>query len=200
MSLSTSNPTDAIDSRILDAAYRQVMTVGFRRTTLTDVAERAGLSRMTVYRRYPDVTSILQSLMSREFGAVIARAADETEDEAQPRRRIVAYVIRSLELLTSHDLMLRLLDVDPELLLPYMTQRLGRIPAAFVADLQERLEEAMNEGAVKRDDPGRIARSIQVAMRGFALSARDGTSRRRRSQMLGDFGMMLDGLLRPDVQ
>ncbi len=200
MSLSITNPTDAIDSRILDAAYRQVMTVGFRRTTLTDVAEGAGLSRMTVYRRYPDVTSILQALMSREFGAVIARAAEEAADEAEPRRRITAYVIRSLELLTSHELMLRLIDVDPEMLLPYMTQRLGRIPAAFVASLREQLKDAMSEGAVRQDDPGRLALSILTAIRGFVLSARDGTSRRQRTQMLGDLAMMLDGLLRPDAR
>jgi AcrR family transcriptional regulator len=200
MSLSITNSTDAVDSRILDAAYRQVMTVGFRRTTLTDVAERAGLSRMTVYRRYPDVASILQALMSREFGAVIARAAAETATEVEPRRRIISYVIRSLELLTSHDLMLRLLDVDPEMLLPYMTQRLGRIPTAFVADLRQQLKDAMSVGAVRQDDPGRLALSILTAIRGFAVSARNGTSRTQRSQMLGDLGMMLNGLLRPDAQ
>lgn len=200
MSLSTTNREDAIDSRILDAAYGQVMTVGFRRATLTDVAERAGLSRMTVYRRYPDVTSILQALMSREFGAVLDRAASETAHEVESRRRIIAYVIRSLELLTSHDLLLRLLDVDPELLLPYMTQRLGRIPTAFVADLRKQLKKAMSEGAVRRDDPERLARSIQIAIRGFALSPRDGRSRKLRSEMLGDLAMMLDGLLRPEAQ
>src|SRR3569833_2238657 len=48
------------DDPILDAAHAQVMAGGVRRATLTDIASRAGVSRMTVYRRYPDVRSVLQ--------------------------------------------------------------------------------------------------------------------------------------------
>jgi AcrR family transcriptional regulator len=198
MSLSIKKGADAAETRILDAAYTQVMSVGFRRTTLTDVAERAGLSRMTVYRRFPDVMSILQALMSREFGALLARAEEETREVEGSRERIVAYATRVLTLLTSHELFLRLLEVDPELLLPYATTRLGHAPGAFVADLRERLTNAMREGAVRRDDPERLARSMQIAMRGFAYSARDGTSRKQRTRMLEDLSMMLDGLLRPE--
>ena len=68
---------DATETRILDAAYSQVMAVGFSRTTLTDVAERAGLSRMTVYRRFPDVTSVLQGLMWREFSWIVQLSGEE---------------------------------------------------------------------------------------------------------------------------
>ena len=32
---------------------------GVRRTTLTDVARRAGVSRMTIYRRWPDVRTLV---------------------------------------------------------------------------------------------------------------------------------------------
>jgi AcrR family transcriptional regulator len=197
MSLSTRAGADAVDTRILDAAYTQVMSVGFRRTTVTDVAERAGLSRMTVYRRYPDVTSVLGALMSREFGLLLDRSEQETADVAGSRERIVAFAVHGLDLLCTHELFLRLLDVDPELLLPYLTQRLGRFPAAFVGRLRERLEHAMSEGTVRRDDPERLALSVQVAMRGFAYAARDGTSRKRRREMLEDLATMLDGLLRP---
>jgi len=198
MSLSIKKGADAAETRILDAAHAQVMSVGFRRTTLTDVAERAGLSRMTVYRRFPDIASILQALMSREFAGLLARAETDTRDVDGSRERIVAYAIRVLRLLTSHELFLRLLEVDPELLLPYVTTRLGQAPGAFVAHLRELLIEAIREGAVRRDDPERLATSMQIAMRGFAYSARDGTSRKQRTRMLEDLSMMLDGLLRPE--
>ncbi len=199
MSLSIRDGADRIEARILDAAYKQVMAVGFRRTTLTDVAERAGLSRMTVYRRYRDVTSILQALMSRDFGVILARAEQDTADVVGSRERIVSYAVRVLDLLSSHELFLRLLDVDPELLLPYVTTRLGRAPAVFVARLRAQLEVAMEECTVRRDDPDRLARSMQTAMRGFAYSARDGTRPKQRRQMLADLAIMLDGLLRADA-
>ena len=36
---------------VLDAVRDCVLAVGVRRTTLTDVARRAGVSRMTLYRK-----------------------------------------------------------------------------------------------------------------------------------------------------
>ena len=189
--------TDTIESRILDAAYTQVMNVGFRRTTLTDVAERAGLSRMTVYRRFPDVASVLQALMWREFAAVLDRARAELADAPQPVERIVGIAVRGLELLSTHELFLRLLDVDPELLLPYMTQRPGRFQDAVARELTGQLKEAIAAGAVRADDPQRLARSMLLAMRGYAFAAADGTSRKQRRLALADLERMLDGLLRP---
>ncbi len=188
--------TDNTETKILDAAYAQVMAVGFRRTTLTDVAERAGLSRMTVYRRFPDVTSVLQGLMWREFAALLARSREEIGVEGD-RERIVAGAIRGLELLMTHELFTRLLDVDPELLLPYMTQRPGRFQDAVAEQLAVDLQAAMDAGAVRSDDAERLAHSMLLAMRGFAFAARDGSTRRQRAAALADLALMLDGLLAP---
>ena len=54
---------------LLDAARACVLAVGVRRTTFSDVARRAGVSRMTLYRRYPDLDALLAALMTYEFGA-----------------------------------------------------------------------------------------------------------------------------------
>jgi AcrR family transcriptional regulator len=189
---------DKFEQQILDAAYAQVMAVGFRRTTMTDIAERAGLSRMTVYRRFPDVTSVLQALMTREFGAILGRARIESARIDDPRERIVAEAVRGLDLLATHELWLRLLDTDPELLLPYLTQRLGQVQDAAVGLLAAELADAMAAGAVRRDEPRRLAITMIMAMRGYAYAAGDGTSRRRRRLLLKDLERMLDGLLRPE--
>lgn len=186
------------EGRILDAAFTQVMLVGFRRTTLTDVAERAGLARMTVYRRFPDVTSVLQALMLREFEWIVEQARADSEGEPGTRAQIVATAVRGVELMITHELFLRLLDVDPELLLPYVTHRPGRFQDAAVEALTARLEVGIAEGSVRRDDPRRLARSMQLAMRGFAFAARADSMRTQRRIALDDLGRMLDGLLRPD--
>jgi len=191
--------SDATETRILDAAYAQVMAVGFRRTTLTDVAERAGLSRMTVYRRFPDVTSVLQALMMREFSWIVEQSREEIARGAGGREELVASGVRGLDLLSTNELFLRLLDVDPELLLPYLTQRPGRFQDAVAQALAAPLQAAMDAGTVRRDDPERMARAMLLAGRGFAFAARDSRTREQRRQGLEDFGRMLDGLLRPDA-
>jgi AcrR family transcriptional regulator len=192
------NQLDRTEARILDAAYAQVMLVGFRRTTLTDVAERAGVSRMTVYSRYPDVSSVLQALMMREFSWILQQSASERSAQGDRREQIISEAVRGLELLSTHELFQRLLDVDPELLLPYITQRPGRFQDAVAETLAEQLKEAIADGVVRDDDPERLARSMLLPMRGYAYSARDATPLKQRRLALQDVASMLDGLLRPD--
>src|SRR4029079_15599748 len=112
------------DDPVLDSARACVLAVGVRRTTMTDIARRAGVSRMTLYRRYPDLEGVLASLMTREFGRLVADAAARTR-AASARERVVAMVVHGSRALAEDALFVRLLDVDPELLLPYVTQRLG---------------------------------------------------------------------------
>src|SRR5690349_15854284 len=89
--LSADRPVlDSADSALLDAARESIMAVGVRRTTLTDVARRAGVSRMTVYRRFPDVTALVQSLMTREFVALINDARDAAPADANARERFAS--------------------------------------------------------------------------------------------------------------
>src|SRR5690242_3899246 len=70
---------DAAQSAYLDAARACILDVGWRRTTLTEVARRAGVSRMTIYRTWSDMPAVLGDLMTREWGEVVARAVTEAD-------------------------------------------------------------------------------------------------------------------------
>lgn len=52
--------------RILDAAVLEAAHVGLRRITMDDVARRASLARMTVYRRYGRREELVDALVTRE--------------------------------------------------------------------------------------------------------------------------------------
>lgn len=184
------------DDPILDAARAQVMAVGVRRTTLTDIAARAGVSRMTVYRRYPDVRTVLQALMTREFAALLEQAGDEAAGAGDGRAGTVQVAVHGAELLAAHPLFLRLLDVDPELLLPYVTERVGRFQALVIDALAARLATAMQEGSVRRADPRRMAGAIELALRGYVLSAHSDAPEDERVHR-EDLREMLDAYLRP---
>ena len=110
---------------MLDAARACVLAVGVRRTTFSDVARRAGVSRMTLYRRFPDLETLLSALMTREFGRLVADARRRGAEGAAPRARGGDGHRTAARRLHADPLFDRLLDVDPELLLPYVTLRLG---------------------------------------------------------------------------
>src|SRR5689334_10459591 len=51
---------DETDRRLLDAAHDQFCLLGIRRSTMEDVARRAGVSRVTVYRRFTNKDRLVE--------------------------------------------------------------------------------------------------------------------------------------------
>lgn len=181
------------EDRLLDAARECVLAVGVRRTTVTDVARRAGMSRMTLYRRFPDLEAVLSALMTREFGRLVAPARAHAEG-ATTRERVVATTVYGARSLAGDPLFTRLLDVDPELLLPYVTVRLGGMQRMAVADLAEQL--AAQDGSVRGDAPPAVlAAGIELLARGFVLAARGDLE--PRLDPWAELGRAVEGYLRP---
>ncbi len=185
------------DEALLDAVQACVLAVGVRRTTMTDVARRAGVSRMTLYRRYADVTSLLQALMTREFTQIIGEVEAEVADLPSTRDRLVEAAVAGVDRLTRHRLFLRIVDVDPELLLPYITTRRGAFQRAAVEVFASRLADGVADGSIAVDDPDAAARTIELALRGFAFQALAPGATEEREQELAQLRRLLDRYLAP---
>ena len=179
--------------RLLDAARECVLAVGVRRTTVTDVARRAGVSRMTLYRRFPDLEGVLAALMTREFGRLVGEAAGRSEG-ATARERVVAMVVHASRALANDPLFVRLLDVDPELLLPYVTRRLGGMQRIAVAAGAEAL--SAGDGSVRTDaSPEVLSAGIELIARGFVLAAQGELE--HGLDPWAELARAIDGYLRP---
>ncbi|MER7536575.1 TetR/AcrR family transcriptional regulator [Streptomyces sp. NPDC097704] len=157
---------------VLDAARDCVLAVGVRRTTLTDVARRAGVSRMTLYRRWPDVRTLVGDLMTREWIAVAAGAMPTADDDRPERNRIVEGLVAGVAAFRSHPLFQKILDVDPELLLPYVLDRRGASQDALLGLLVTALDEGHEDGSVRLAHPDLQARSLLLVVQSFTLSMR----------------------------
>lgn len=157
--------------RFLDAAREVILTVGWKRATLTDVARRAEVSRMTVYRTYPDMQSILADLMTREWVAEIGQVVDALEVDDEALVDVIARRFASaVSVLRENELFRRIIDVDPEQLLPYLIDRRGRSQDVIIDALAARLAEAQAVGEVRAGNPLLLARSLLLAAHGFAIS------------------------------
>ncbi|HET6624853.1 MAG TPA: TetR/AcrR family transcriptional regulator [Nocardioidaceae bacterium] len=159
----------AADDALLDAARHCILAVGWKRTTLTDVARRAGVSRMTIYRRWPDMHTLLSDLMTREWSGVVERAA--VAEGSSARARLAAGVAATVSALRGNDLFGRIVHVDPELLLPYLLDRRGRTQDSVLAMLETTITEGQQDGSVRAGAPTLLARSVLLAAHGFAISA-----------------------------
>lgn len=157
---------------VLDAVRDCVLAVGVRRTTLTDVARRAGVSRMTLYRRWPDVRSLVGDLMTREWIAVATGAVPERRPGVPARELITEGLVAAVRAFGAHPLFRKILDVDPELLLPYVLDRRGASQEALLELLAGSLREGHADGSVRAAHPARQARSVLLIVQSFTLSLR----------------------------
>ncbi|MFJ9663525.1 TetR/AcrR family transcriptional regulator [Streptomyces sp. NPDC101219] len=157
---------------VLDAVRDCVMAVGVRRTTMTDVARRAGVSRMTLYRRWPDVRSLVGDLMTREWVDVATGVVPERRPDVPTRDRMVAGLVAGVRAFGEHPLFRKIVDVDPELLLPYVLDRRGASQQALLGLLADDLREGHADGSVRSGHAERQARSLLLVVQSFALSLR----------------------------
>jgi len=157
------------DDSLLDAARHCLLAVGWKRTTLTDVARRSGVSRMTIYRRWPDMATLLSDLMTREWSGVVDELV--LDMSAAPVDRLATGVTRTVAALRENELFGKIVHVDPELLLPYLLDRRGRSQDTVLTLLETAIVEGQNDGSVRKGDPVLLARTVLLTAHGFALSA-----------------------------
>ncbi|GAB2866103.1 TetR/AcrR family transcriptional regulator [Actinocorallia aurea] len=156
---------------MLDAARDCVLAVGVRRTTLTDIARRAGVSRMTLYRRWPDVSTIVGDLMTREW-LTLAASVVEADASGDARSRLVETLVRGTVAFRAHPLLRKIVEVDPEMLLPYLLTRTGASQEAFLTLIEDALEHGHADGSIRPGSTPLQARALLLVVQGFALSLR----------------------------
>jgi AcrR family transcriptional regulator len=154
----------------LDAARDCILDVGWRRTTLTEVARRAGVSRMTIYRTWADMPTLLGDLMTREWAGVV-RAEVAATERSSSLERIVDGISGTVRALRRNELFVRIVELDPELILPYLFSRRGRSQDLILALTVDAIRAGQQDGSVRPGDPDAMARGVLLAVHGFVLSA-----------------------------
>lgn len=189
-----------VEDRILDAARACVEAFGVRRTTLTDVARRAGVSRPTVYRRWPDATALVADLLTRELRRILAEEGDGPGGgpaEENVRARLVRHAAGVARALLAHPLFVRIVDTEPELLATYTFQRLGTSHRAALELVEPVVAEGQRDGSVRAGDPAVLARLVLVTVQGTVTSRRLFADVTDESGLVDELAALLDGYLRP---
>lgn len=170
--MTTARVSQTSEDLALDAARESILAVGWSRTTLTDIARRAGLSRMTLYRRWPEMNALLGDLMTREWVALVAQPAQKgnSPDSENHLQRLVDGVTSTVTALRSNALFTRIIELDPQMLLPYLLERKGRSQELVLEILVAEIEAGQKAGEIREGDAQLLARSLLLAMHGFTLS------------------------------
>ncbi|MFI8006326.1 TetR/AcrR family transcriptional regulator [Streptomyces sp. NPDC086010] len=150
-------PSDALNEQILDAAREQFVTFGLRRSTVDDVAKRAKVSRVTVYRRIGSKDDLVSACLLREYRRFVADVDEAVASLPTIEDRLVAGFVAVLKHIREHPLVGGLLRLEPETLLPFLTLESGPAFLAMREYLADRLRHAQRAEGRPETDPTPVA-------------------------------------------
>ena len=164
----TRAPNAIPQEHILDAAYDLLLAVGMRRLNMADIARSSGVSRATLYRHWPNSSSVVGALVTREFDGVTAHALAAGSTPA--RAGLVSGVIAIVRSIRVHPLMRKIIDVDPEFLLPYLVERRGTSTTHQLGLLEMALQAGRADGSVRAGNVAVQARAVWLLACSFTLT------------------------------
>ncbi len=112
---SSAEPATAPEQRMLDAARTEFEQYGIRRTNMDDIARRAGVSRSTLYRRFPTKDALFEHLVLAETRSLFGHL-DSVAAGKDPQTAVIECFTRGFQILSTIPLVRRIVDSEPELL------------------------------------------------------------------------------------
>ncbi|AOW92434.1 TetR family transcriptional regulator [Rhodococcus sp. WMMA185] len=181
----------SVEDAILDAARSCILDFGLRRTTLAEVARRAGVSRPTVYRRWADTRAVVTDLLTREIAAAIpAFSSDESL-----HRQLVEAVVEVSTKMREHALFVKILQSDQELFTPYILERLGTSQKVIIERVAHAVSAGQQQGSIRSGDSRHIAVMVlliaQSAVQSGAMVAEEIPGRSLTRQVRNAIGAYL---------
>jgi AcrR family transcriptional regulator len=104
---------DRTSQGILDAALSEAAAVGLQRITVEDVVRRAGVSRMTAYRRYPRRDDLVAALVRRETQRFLGAVADALEGVEDSDDGVAEAFIAAVSFAREHPILRRAAQNEP---------------------------------------------------------------------------------------
>jgi AcrR family transcriptional regulator len=114
----------ATRDRILEGALLAMGRVGMRRLTMSDVSERSGVSRGTVYRYFPskeDLLAVLAEYERDRFSEGLRAALARVPEDQLGLGTVAEYI---LSYLRRHPALTLLIETEPAFVLGFLRQQL----------------------------------------------------------------------------
>lgn len=104
---------DATTERILDATLAELAEHGAREATIDDIAARAGVGRVTVFRRFGSKDALIQRLVVRELRRFLSAVDRALESVTDPAERVAEAFVACVRMSVTHPMVARLARLEP---------------------------------------------------------------------------------------
>lgn len=141
-----------VPERILRGAYACFARFGIRKTTVDDVARESGVSRATVYRYFDGKEAILQGVILMEVERLLSEFREDVAGVEDPAEVLARALVFYSEAYRAHEVLQKILETEPELLLPRLTTDGQAILRGTSAMLVPLLTDAAKRGEIAEVD------------------------------------------------
>jgi AcrR family transcriptional regulator len=142
---------DDVRTRIVDAAREQFSRFGLRHSAMEDVARRARVARVTIYRRFPNKHALVEAVILREFRAYFDQFLIDIRDAPTAADRVVLGFASSLHAIRHNPVFVGLMLADPGILASSMVSDDGQMVSVVRQFVAVQLRQEQSAGHVAAD-------------------------------------------------
>ena len=191
--VSIRNSAQSVEARILDAAAACILAYGVERTTLTEIARRARVSRPTIYRRWPDIRWVIAELLTLRIAGLL----DAVPDAGAGREAMVARVVAVAQHLRRDEVVMSVIHNAPNIAITYITNRLGTSQQILVDALAEAIKAGQSEGSIRAGDAHQMAAMCLLITQSTIQSAQMVADLLDAEALDAELAHSLNGYLKP---
>lgn len=159
------------EDAILDAARAEFAQYGVRRSNIDDIARRAGVSRSTLYRRFPTKDALFEHLMLLETRQLLDQLGRVAAAGADPKAAVVECFTVGMEMIQRMPLSGRILRSEPEMLFG-MTKRTKGLPIRVASEMVA--SSLRRSGVTMSDEDLQAVSEIMIRLTASVLMNPDG--------------------------
>ena len=156
--------------RIIGAALELVAERGMAAVTMSKLAERAGVSRPTLYAHFPDLEHAVEAWLADEVAGVQAVLAERLAAHEDPLERLGAYVRVQCEYFAGAEHAFSAARLDPLQRGSGMAAVIQEHVQKFEAEVQGMLNQAVALGLVRADLDTGLHAELVVALVGSTMA------------------------------
>ncbi|WP_067696935.1 TetR/AcrR family transcriptional regulator [Nocardia jejuensis] len=147
--------------QLLESALSAFLDFGIKRTSMGEIARRAGISPATLYRRFESKNDLVEAVSVREAQQFIAEIDERVRQVAgngdAGEEQMVEIFVAFITNLANNQLLQRLLRTEPDVILPRLTTEAGPILAVGRTYLAEKLRSLQESVSVPSFDADLVA-------------------------------------------
>ena len=161
-------PSTSRSDRILHAARAQFEATGFRKTSIAEIADDAGVAAGTIYCHFKSKEEHFLRLIDDDNPVWLTRARDALSQPGAALERLAALVRTSAETYQQSKLLLAILRRDRRMLPPPLLEDIhARLAKQSISLLREVIQQGIDEGSIRPVDAEKTAAVLFAAGHGL---------------------------------